>query len=173
MAKNIVAEIMAEKVSYGGFAATRREVYEVYPDSPTWGAPLWHRLGGLVGILTAGHRCRPLGLLQALHHCDNPPCCNPRHLYAGTVQDNVRDRDARGRRPTGDQVPYENRARGSRHPDAALNETQVAQIRSELQRGCSYANLADRYGVSKGAIAFIARNRTWKHVPWPNGDRDD
>jgi hypothetical protein len=115
----------------------------------------------------------PLGLLQALHHCDNPPCCNPRHLYAGTVQDNVRDRDARGRRPTGDQVPYENRARGSRHPDAALNETQVAQIRSELQRGCSYANLADRYGVSKGAIAFIARNRTWKHVPWPNGDRDD
>jgi hypothetical protein len=41
MAKNIVAEIMAETVSYGGFAATRREVYEDIqtrlPDAPRYG----------------------------------------------------------------------------------------------------------------------------------------
>jgi hypothetical protein len=41
MAKNIVAEIMAEKVSYGGFAATRREVYEDIqtrlPGAPRYG----------------------------------------------------------------------------------------------------------------------------------------
>lgn len=32
-----------------------------------------------------------------LHHCDNPPCCNPQHLYDGTPKDNARDRDMRGR----------------------------------------------------------------------------
>ena len=32
-----------------------------------------------------------------LHHCDNPPCCNPDHLFLGTRKDNANDRDAKGR----------------------------------------------------------------------------
>lgn len=32
-----------------------------------------------------------------LHHCDNPPCCNPSHLYRGTAADNAKDRDTRNR----------------------------------------------------------------------------
>lgn len=36
--------------------------------------------------------------MDICHHCDNPPCCNPRHLYAGSVSDNLRDAVRRGRR---------------------------------------------------------------------------
>ena len=34
---------------------------------------------------------------QVNHHCDNPPCCNPFHLYDGTPKDNARDAVVRGR----------------------------------------------------------------------------
>lgn len=35
--------------------------------------------------------------LQVLHRCDNPSCCNVRHLWLGTIAQNVADRDAKGR----------------------------------------------------------------------------
>lgn len=35
--------------------------------------------------------------LQVNHHCDNPPCINPEHLYAGTAQENMQDKVNRGR----------------------------------------------------------------------------
>lgn len=37
------------------------------------------------------------GELQVLHTCDNPPCCNPRHLFIGTTQDNTADMRTKGR----------------------------------------------------------------------------
>lgn len=35
--------------------------------------------------------------LHVLHHCDNPLCINPKHLFLGTNQQNVDDRVAKGR----------------------------------------------------------------------------
>src|SRR4051812_13356235 len=35
--------------------------------------------------------------LRICHKCDNPPCCNPRHLYPATQRHNMLDRDMKGR----------------------------------------------------------------------------
>ena len=59
---------------------------------------------GLFGEIVYAHRVAwlltngpiPKGLC-VLHHCDNPPCCNPDHLFLGTRADNATDRDTKGR----------------------------------------------------------------------------
>jgi len=35
--------------------------------------------------------------IRVLHTCDNPPCCNERHLFAGTQRVNLADMRAKGR----------------------------------------------------------------------------
>lgn len=45
-----------------------------------------------------------------LHKCDNPPCCNPDHLFLGTVADNNKDRDSKGRQAKGRSVTRNRRS---------------------------------------------------------------
>lgn len=57
-----------------------------------------HRLAYVLG------QGRPIDLKvsdQVCHHCDNPPCCNPAHLYLGDIATNTADRMSRGRQSRG------------------------------------------------------------------------
>lgn len=90
------------------------------------------------------------------HHCDNPPCLEDRHHFAGTRGDNVRDCAAKGR-------TNNNPHRGEDSALAKLTESQVQQIRASAG-GASYGVIAARFGVSKAHVARIVRGERWAHL---------
>jgi HNH endonuclease len=90
--------------------------------------------------------------LDALHHCDNPPCVRPDHLYLGTDVDNARDRVQRGR--AGDQL-------GQANGNAKLTEADVRAIIAALQAGSTQQAAADRFGISQPHVSKIARRKAW------------
>ena len=90
--------------------------------------------------------------VQIRHRCDNPPCCNPRHLEPGTALDNARDRVMRGRSLIGE-----------RNPKAALNAGQVREILSRPHE--RHIWLAREFSVSPDVIYQIRSGRTWRHIP--------
>jgi hypothetical protein len=109
--------------------------------------------------------------LNALHRCDTPRCCNPRHLFEGSHQDNVADRHRKRREAVGDRngrrTHPERSPRGEQHWNASLTADVVAAIRAEVAHGRRYGDttrLARKYGVSVYAVAQMLQGRTWRHV---------
>lgn len=97
------------------------------------------------------------------HHCDNPPCVRPGHLYAGTRKDNARDYKIRGDHSTPRRYVV---FRGSRNGQAKLTEELVVEIRRRHARGeASVSRLAREYGMSSGSMGLVVRGILWKHVP--------
>lgn len=81
----------------------------------------------------------PAGQL-VLHTCDNPPCCNPTHLFLGTDADNMLDKVRKGRDNT-----------------ATITAEQVREIREALKNPYHgiQNELARKYGVRNGVISDI------------------
>lgn len=106
---------------------------------------LWEHLHGPI----------PEGLVVR-HSCDNPPCVNPDHLLLGTVADNNRDRDERGR-----HVALKGEANGT----SKLTDEKVRQIRRLAARGImSQKAIGERFGVSQRAVWSILAGKSWTHV---------
>lgn len=96
----------------------------------------------------------------ACHTCDNPCCCNPRHIYAGTPLSNMQDMHRRGRAKCGQGSP-----RGSAHPCAKLAEADIDLIRMAVETlPVTQLDVARAWGVSPNLICAIMKRRAWAHV---------
>ena len=90
--------------------------------------------------------------MDVLHRCDNPPCCNPNHLFLGTRGDNNRDRARKGRS-----------AIGEKSGRAVLTETQVREIRL-LKGKFTQQEIANRYGAKRETVRSVLNGNSWKEV---------
>lgn len=103
--------------------------------------------------------------LWVLHHCDNPPCVRPDHLFLGKAVDNNRDMQAKGRAAQGarhgSRLHPERMLRGEQIWNARLRETDIPVIRSSSE---SSPALANRYGVTRSAINRARSGKTWRHI---------
>lgn len=93
--------------------------------------------------------------IMVCHHCDNPPCCNPAHLFLGTAKDNTQDMISKNRN-----------AHGKVHPNAVLTEEKVKQARIWYESGeKNMRQIAAELNVSYAAIVPAIHRKWWKHVP--------
>lgn len=97
------------------------------------------------------------------HRCDNPPCCNPAHLFAGTHEENMADMVTKERHCS--HTKPESICRGSRHGNAVLTEEIVEAMRRDYKpRVVTRPMLADRYGVGLGTVKDVLSGKSWRHV---------
>jgi hypothetical protein len=93
------------------------------------------------------------------HHCDNPPCVNPDHLFLGTDYDNSQDCIRKGRAVI---------LRGTQNGMHSLTEEKVKEIKRWLIRDhgkkCLIKTIAKHYHVVYSTIHSVQCNKTWRHI---------
>lgn len=86
--------------------------------------------------------------LVVRHTCDNPQCCNPKHLILGTVQENNID----------------SLVRMTRLSKAKFSRDEVLKIRELKKEGFSFKKLAEQFNTSISSIQGIINHTTYSYI---------
>jgi hypothetical protein len=87
------------------------------------------------------------------HHCDNPACCNPKHLFLGTGADNARDCWLKGRNAEG--------RRGSPSRGHKLDRAGASLMRFLLSQGARTKDVADWFGITRQMVRKTEVGECW------------
>lgn len=88
-----------------------------------------------------------------LHTCDNPPCCNPKHLRACTHAENMADKVAKNR---------QNKFPTDTGPRCKLTMQQAREARKLRKEGIPTRELARRFGISLPSMKTLIRGDSYK-----------
>lgn len=88
--------------------------------------------------------------IKVCHTCDNPKCCNPKHLFLGTNADNLRDMAEKGRS-----------THGEKNPNRKLASSQIMEILNDDRK---HGKIAEQYGVTRSQISGIKRGTSWTRL---------
>jgi hypothetical protein len=120
-----------------------------------------HRLAfalavGGIGLLTGFRQPGRARVYRkfVLHRCDNRKCCNPAHLFLGSMRANQLDAYEKGRKVQ----PR------SKHANAKMSPDTVREVRRLYAQGARQVDLAAMAGVSQVAISLVVRNETYKDI---------
>lgn len=104
----------------------------------------------------------PAGLFVC-HKCDNPPCCNPEHLFLGTDQDNKQD-----------MIQKNRQAFGTANGMSKLNDETIIEILENIRNGkyTSLQQLCTVYSIAESPIRDMFNRKLWKHVTINYTDQD-
>lgn len=91
--------------------------------------------------------------MHVLHHCDNPWCVNPDHLWLGTNNDNIQDK-----------IEKQRTSKGENHARAKITTTDVLIIREARTHGFTYSAIAGYYNLGLTTVRSIVSKINWKHV---------
>lgn len=108
------------------------------------------------------HKTRIVSKLRACHHCDNPECVRPSHIFIGTDRDNALDmvRKGRGNWTTKPETVL----RGERNGQAKLTAVQVHKILKAYAQGARQVDLAALFHISQARVSKIVRGEAWTHL---------
>lgn len=101
------------------------------------------------------------GELCVLHRCDNPPCCNPAHLFLGTKADNSADMVSKGREKFTDAKNINALVERVRR----LTDDDIRAARDAHDKGESFRSIARRLGVAHTTISRLIKGEHWQQRP--------
>lgn len=97
-----------------------------------------------------------IGRYDICHHCDNPPCCEPSHLFLGTRRDNALDMMRKGR--------WGGAFGEAQHSSKLTTASVLAMRKLRAESALPYEAIGDIFGVTKAVAHKAITGRSWKHV---------
>jgi HNH endonuclease len=108
--------------------------------------------------------------IEVMHTCDNPPCCNPDHLVAGTHLENMRDCLNKNRFFTEKRLIAQ--PKGETQGSSILRDKDIIEMRAYYAKNSidrkSYLEtinyLSKKYKTHYNNVKLIVLGKSWKHL---------